>query len=194
MQFGTVFYRFRGNLRIEGEDLQLLNIFKKEHNGCLEKHDGMTPSQYEYKFVSDGFGILKTVTCCCGKSVTLSSEYDKAFWGENHKPVFRVYPEEDKTAAILKRLKEIRKSPGLFFGNQGSYRDLRLYLGGLSQALCMYDEDIFWNSLEADIFNEFTALTDEKDYSDKELFDIYLKTVFEMTKEKCPQYLLDNDI
>jgi len=179
---------------IGGEDLQQLNRFKKEHKGCLERHGGMTPAQYEYRFVSDGFGILKTVTCCCGKSVTLSSEYDKAFWGDMHKPVFRVYPEEDRTAAILKRLKEIQRRPGMFFGNQGSYRDLRIYLGGISQALCMYNEDIFWSSLDAEAFNEFTALTDEKDYSDKELFDIYLKTVFGVAEKRCPQYLRDKDI
>ena len=179
---------------IDGDDLRQLERFKKEHEGCLEKHGGMIPAQYEYRFVSDGFGILKTVTCCCGKSVTLSSEYDKAFWGESHKPVFHVYPEEDKTAAILKRLKEIQKRPGMFFGNQGSYRDLRIYLGGILQALCIYNEDIFWRSLEADTFKEFTALTNEKNYSDKELFDIFLKTVFEVAEKKCPQYLQDKGI
>lgn len=178
---------------IEGEDLQKLNRFKKEHKGCPEKH-GMTPAHYEYRFVSDGFGILKTVTCCCGKSVTLSSEFDKAFWGVKHKPVFQVYPDEDSTATILKRLKEIQKRPGMFFGNQGSYRDLRIYLGGISHVLYMSNKDVFWKSLEDDVYKEFGVLLDEKDYSDKELFDIYLKTVFEVAEKKCPQYLQDKGI
>ena len=109
-------------------------------------------------------------------------------------PVFQVYPEEDKTATILKRLKDIQKRPGLFFGNKGSYRDLRIYLGGISQGLHMYKDDIFWTSLEDDIFKEFTAITDEKDYSDKELFDIYLKTVFDVAEKECPQYLKDKNV
>ena len=180
---------------IEGEDLQQLNRFKKEHKGCPEKYGGMTAAQFEYRFVSDGFGILTTVTCCCGQKVTLSSDYDKTFWGGDHIPVFQVYPEEEKTATILKRLQDIQKRPGLFFGNNGSYRDLRIYLGGISQGMHMYkDEDIFWTSLENDIFREFSAITDEKDYSDNELFDIYLNTVFDVAEKKCPQYLKDKSI
>ena len=71
---------------------------------------------------------------------------------------------------------------------------MRIYLGGISHVLYMSNKDVFWKSLEDDVYKEFGVLLDEKDYSDKELFDIYLKTVFEVAEKKCPQYLQDKGI
>lgn len=176
---------------IEGRDFQTLEGFKKEHGDCLEKHPNMTAAQYEYSFIPDGVGVITKVTCCCGKSVLLSAGYDETLWGPDREPGFHVYPEEDKTAKILKILKEIQKRPGLFFGNKGSYRDLRIFLGGLSQGLYMDADESFWIDLEGDAYEGFSALTDEREYSDREKFDLYLDAIFKAAERKCPEYLKD---
>lgn len=64
---------------IEGEDYKKLSRFKRQHRKCLEKHPNLTAAQYEYSFIADSPGILSTVTCCCGKHISLSSDYDLAY-------------------------------------------------------------------------------------------------------------------
>ena len=176
---------------IEGEDYKKLSNFMSQHSKCLEKHPNMTIAQYEYSFIADSLGTLSTVTCCCGKHISFSSDFDLALETVKLKPEFQVYPEENTTAEILKRLKLIQGRPGLFFDNNGSYRDLRLYLGGIDEVLRLNSEEVFWIALEGEVYKEFRALTDVKEYSDKEMFDMFLKTVFEVAERKCPEYLYD---
>lgn len=48
--------------------------------------------------------------------------------------------------------------------------------------------------MAADITEKVEFVIEGEDYSDKELFDIYLNTVFEVAEKMCPQYLRDKDI
>lgn len=96
---------------ISGNDFKNLKKFRKQHEDCLCCFDG---GQFTYSFVPTGLGLLATVECACGQTLSLGDymDYDSDEYDENKN---RVLTPEDKVnekfeaaAIIIMQLKNPR--------------------------------------------------------------------------------------
>ena len=156
---------------IDGKDYDKLEKFKKKHKRCLEKHPSMTGAQYCYSFTTDSFGTMSSCKCVCGKSILMSSDYDKAFGGDE-KINFRVIPEDAKTEEVVRILQSMHVRPGMYFGKQRSYITLRAFLAGYGAGTRLPgEEECYWSkSLGFEVDEEVMRMTEGKNYSDEEMF------------------------
>lgn len=185
------------NFFINGNDLKKLNAFKRRHKECFDKYPNMTGAQFEYRFIPDGMGIFKTVTCSCGKSISLTNDYnmflesneDESF--DIEKPV-HICPEDERIFIILEWLMQARKHPELFNFNKGSYKDLSFFVRGLSMgANLLSDESSEWYSILDIVDKEFIDYTKDKRYSDQKKYNLWLDILFKRIKKDYPRYALD---
>ena len=87
---------------IDGKDFENLIKFQQEHENCLDKYPNMSCGHYSYSFSVDGFGIMKSVTCICGKTIYLDGDYNFGFGDECMAPKnrFQITPEDRATSEI----------------------------------------------------------------------------------------------
>lgn len=179
---------------IEGNDYEKLNAFKKKHKSCLDKHPNMTCGHYSYSFSVDGLGVLKTVTCVCGKSVYLDGDYNLGVDDEFKLPKnrFQVIPEDRKTKEVIRTLLAMQKRPGMYFGSteRRSYSALSMFLAGYGcGARAIGEEEIYWGTMDSEVRREFIKMTEGKDFSDQEQFDIFFEALDLILRRDYPQYL-----
>ena len=63
----------RITFEISGNDMRNLRGFRKQHCRCSK---GMAGDQFEYSFISTGLGMLITVKCSCGQTLSLGNFMD----------------------------------------------------------------------------------------------------------------------
>ena len=56
------------------EDLQELQLFKKNHKKCREIHPDVTGALLSYTVIPTGFGLAWTVKCSCGEKLVLCGD------------------------------------------------------------------------------------------------------------------------
>ena len=183
---------------IEGKDYEKLEAFKKKHENCLDKHPNMTGGHYNYNFTVDGLGVLKKVTCVCGKSVYLDADYNfDCGEGKLTQKRFQVVPEDQKTEEIIRILFSMQKRPGMYFGSSDrrSYSLINMFLAGYGcGARAVDEEEIYWGTMDLEVREEFWRMTNGKTFSDQEEFDIFFEALELVLKRDYPQYIKETGL
>lgn len=178
-------------ITIEGKDYDRLEAFEEEHEACLEKHPNMTGVQFELTVIPDGFGLFKTVTCVCGKSISLTDDYesfDEIKEDSSMVPKFQIVPDDPETDHIVTTLLNIKKRPGMYFGKDQTITALDSFLGGYRNLLMVSKPDAAWFEIDKKVFNEYTKDTDGRSLSDKEKFRIMLEAFETVLLRDFPEY------
>lgn len=175
---------------IDGKDYEKLEKFHKEHKHCLEKHPNMTGAQYKYSFINDGLGTLKSCKCVCGKSITMSSDYNLSF-DEDEECKLKVVPEDAKTREVVRILQSMHVRPGMYFGKTRSYIALRSFLFGYGAGVrAQGEEECYWSTdLGYEVDEMFFSEVKDKDYSDEELFNKFFEVFDNVIRNDYPQYI-----
>ena len=174
-------------ITIEGEDYDKLEAFEKEHENCIYKYPNMSGGNFMIEAVADGFGMFKSVTCVCGESVHLTGEYDLRV-DLDKKPVFQVVPEDPETEELLKMLLWMKRRPGLFYGKKRDLALLTNFISGFECAAKLHNKNMGWSHIHEKLYREYTQLTDGKDYSEEEQFQLYLDTLEKVLHHDFPEY------
>lgn len=77
---------------ISGNDFKNLKKFRKQHEDCLY---GFTGGKFEYSFTPTGLGMIVSVKCTCGQTLSLGDYMDYEF-GEYDEKKNRVLTPGDK--------------------------------------------------------------------------------------------------
>ncbi len=77
---------------ISGNDFKNLKKFRKQHEDCLY---GFTDGKFEYSFTPTGLGMIVSVKCTCGQTLSLGDYMDYES-GEYNEKKNRVLTPEDK--------------------------------------------------------------------------------------------------
>lgn len=176
---------------IEGKDYDKYESFEEAHEDCILKYPNMTGGHFKIEAVADGFGLFKTVTCVCGESIVLDGEYEKGFdSGDSSaaKPVFQTVPEDRETEELLKMLLRMKRSPELFFGKNRKISLLKYYVFGFECAARLRNKSMGWNHIHEKLLQEYTRATNGKDYSEEELFQLYLDILERVLRCDFPEY------
>ncbi len=138
---------------IIGNDLKKLEDFQKKHEQCIYDNPNISCAQYEYSFIPDGFGVFKVVKCICGESIALTSDYDLG----NDIPFHEIKKEpKDYNKDFLKKIIDIEKRPGMFFGRVPDWKEFSCFLKGLIDSNIMQAQ--YFDSIDLDLTSEITEL------------------------------------
>lgn len=177
---------------IEGTDFEKVKEFKSKHDNCIYEHPNISCAQFEYSFVPDGFGVLGSVTCVCGDSIILDSGYDS--FCETGKKNFEVVPKDDGTLLVVKTLLGMKHRPGMYFGKDKNITCLRSWISGYLMAMFKQGEKMYWCEMQLDVELEYERRTKDKDYSNEELFDIYLESLEDILRNRYPIFSEENHL
>ncbi len=101
------------SFEITGNDLKNVKKFRKQHKDCFK---GMAGECFEYSFIPTGLGLMASVKCSCGQTLTLGSflDYESGEYDENKNGVLS---EQDcrnkKFEDAVQRILQL-KNPKLF--------------------------------------------------------------------------------
>lgn len=177
---------------IEGNDVEKVNAFKRKHEKCLQEHPNMTGAHYEYSFTPDGLGILASIKCVCGDYIILDDDYNLTT--ETGEKNFEVVPKDDETLFIVKSLLNMKRRPGMYFGKEKSILCLKYWLIGFQMAMIKMGKEIYWNEMRGEIERAYDTKVKGQEYSDEELFDVYLDTFEDILRSNYRQYAKENDL
>jgi len=150
---------------ISGEDLVLLESFKRSHKNCPI---GMAGDKYSYSFCPTGLGTAVTVECSCGKKLQLGSFLDYDSDPQNQEQDLSVFTykqaQADNSRKITEHILQF-KNPRIrrfFYSGKGShFEGLMVYAHGL--AFAAIDERTakrIWGA-ETELFKECGGSTDD---------------------------------
>lgn len=189
---------------IKGDDYKKLLEFQKKHEQCLDIMPNMTGAQYEYTFIPDGLGLYKTVTCVCGETLSLDSDYDLPHIDESDvdksKSPFQLHRElkHKNTLKLLHLLKGIEMRPGMYFGKEPSWDELWLFICGMSLGSYNKPEDAADTIVNISEFSDIVDDVKGSVFTDIEFKRIKkserFKTFFERLWKKIKDEYPDIDI
>lgn len=156
----------------------------------MDKYPNMTCAQFEYLFVLDALGIFTTVTCICGKNITLTESYNLSTDDASKisTPKFQTIPEDEKTLEITRTLLAMKKRPGLYFGSNPTYSCLRSFLVGYGLGT-RNGEEIYWSQMSSDVDREFRLVNDGHNLSEQEQFTLYLEAFETVLRRDYPEFV-----
>ncbi len=105
----------------------------------------------------------------------------------------KIKPEDRKTFDIVKTLMPMRVRPAMYFG-KNYYTAVIAFLSGYACGTNLYEqqETRSWSDIEQDVLQR---IEEEYDYqkwntnlSEKEKFDIYMRTIFGVFCDRYPNY------
>lgn len=178
---------------IEGKDYDKFESFVDEHEDCILKYPNMTGGHFKIEAVADGFGLFKTMTCVCGKSIAFTDDYE-SFEGLRNAPGFQVVPEDPETDFIVKRLLHIKRRPAMFFGSNRLMSVLRIYLAGLEEGIRFSNKEPGWNHIREKLYQNFQMTMEGKTLSEEEQFVTFLDTFEATLLQDFPEYMKRFDI
>lgn len=94
--------------------------------------------------------------------------------------------EDTKTIEIIRTLRNMHVKPGLYFGKQRSYLALKAFLFGFRMGILEKEKCRWVKEIEYKVWDELLILTEDKDYSEEEMFDKYFEVFEGVLKRDYP--------
>ncbi len=184
--------RERLTFEIEGNDLDNLRKFCKQHKDCPR---GMTGEQFEYCFVPTGIGLAVSVKCSCGQVLRLGNFMDYSS-GEYDELTNRYLTEEDRRNGTFEeavRRVLTLKNPRLFrlsFGRERNFETIYAFAVGAALADERIAESIHYRcerDQNGSIVDNYEGLDEKAKIA--AFYDFFEKQI----TEKLEQYNCQND-
>ena len=143
---------------VSGKDFTNVKKFRKQHKNC---NMGMTAEQFEYSFTPTSLGLMATIKCSCGRSMTIGNFMDREA-ADYDEEKYKVLTEQDRKNAEFEdavRSILILRKPQMFriaFRKPITFELLYAYMAGfikhaderLGEAfLYKYDMDKYHNEV-----------------------------------------------
>lgn len=118
---------------VSGQNFKNIKKFRKQHKNCFM---GMCAEQFKYTFVPSSLGLMATINCSCGQSMSIGDFMDSepANYDEDK---YRVLTEQDHKNAEFEdaaKMILILRNPRMFriaFRKPMTFELLYAYVGGL---------------------------------------------------------------
>lgn len=183
-------YKDKIEFEIMGQDFENVKKFRKQHSNCFK---GMCAEQFEYTFVPSSLGLMASIKCSCGQSMSIGDFMDRepTDYDEDR---YRVLTEQDHKNAEFEEVAKmilILRNPRMFriaFRKPMTFELLYAYVGGLIRCADERIKKAFLYKYDVDKYH--SKIPNYKGCSEAEkiekFFEYFRKKIkYEITKYDC---------